>query len=401
MNDLNIEEDIFPLLNYTNNKYAESEILKILKDPSKSLNDILERQELINGFIKNWKLLENFSYHVLSLLEVHSFFEDLINDKLHLHNSKLKMSLSLRLSEKERSQKSSQSIQLILFFNNFYKRFLARIDRSNFPENYQIQIKNAILFLEKFRLEYFDKAIRENDFSIREIVEITQILNSLDKNEIKCFWKFFFQFEAYLSLSKAFLKFNLAFPTFNNDKFQIKNFYHPLVINSVKNTIELGSDENVFLLTGPNMSGKSTLVRAIGLCVYLAHVGLGVPATNCEIPYFDFISVSINLKDDIRSGYSHFMTEIQNLKSVLLKANNNKKCFAIFDELFKGTNIDDAQDITITTLNGLSNLKGSFFFISTHLIQLESQIKKSSIKKFFIECEIISRPLKTSMGSDY
>jgi DNA mismatch repair protein MutS len=65
------------------------------------------------------------------------------------------------------------------------------------------------------------------------------------------------------------------------------------------------------------MSSKSTLLKSVSLCVYLAHAGLAVPASKATLPFFNTISVAINLTDSIVSGYSHFMSEIVTLKNVL------------------------------------------------------------------------------------
>jgi DNA mismatch repair protein MutS len=144
------------------------------------------------------------------------------------------------------------------------------------------------------------------------------------------------------------------------------------------------------LLTGPNMSGKSTFLKAISLCVYLAHVGVAVPTAEASMPFFDTLSVSINLNDDLQNGQSHFMTEVKNLKSVALEAADNKRCFCVFDELFRGTNIEDAIEISTSTLNGLTQFKNSYFFISTHLHQLKEiqSVKDGKVDMYYIDCEI-------------
>jgi len=100
------------------------------------------------------------------------------------------------------------------------------------------------------------------------------------------------------------------------------------------------------------------------------------------------ISISINLNDDLGSGFSHFMTEIKSLKSVVTEAVNTKKCFAVFDELFRGTNVEDALEISKTTILGLANFPHSWFFISTHLHQLKKVItlNNDKIGTRFIEC---------------
>ncbi len=138
------------------------------------------------------------------------------------------------------------------------------------------------------------------------------------------------------------------------------------------------------------MSGKSTLLKAISLCVYLGNIGFGVPATAARIPFYSDISVFINLSDDLQSGYSHFMMEVLNLKSVAVQAHSGTKCFAVFDELFRGTNIDDALDISKTTLTGLLNFPDSLFFVSSHLHQLVETpaVKDGKIACYYLDCGI-------------
>ncbi len=138
------------------------------------------------------------------------------------------------------------------------------------------------------------------------------------------------------------------------------------------------------------MSGKSTALKAIAVCVYLAHTGLAVPAAKAVIPFFSTISVAINLTDSIVSGYSHFMTEIITLKNVLAEAKSGDRCFAVFDELFRGTNIEDALEISTATIKGLSNFPNSLFFISTHLHQLKEieEIKTGKVSTCFIDCKL-------------
>ena len=138
------------------------------------------------------------------------------------------------------------------------------------------------------------------------------------------------------------------------------------------------------------MSGKSTLLKAFALCVYLAHTGLAVPAARAEIPFFNTISVAINLTDSIVSGYSHFMSEIIALKKVLTEAKTGARCFAVFDELFRGTNIEDALEISTATIKGLTHFSDCFFLISTHLHQLKDmeEIKRGKVSTCFIDCKL-------------
>ena len=143
------------------------------------------------------------------------------------------------------------------------------------------------------------------------------------------------------------------------------------------------------------MSGKSTFLKAVGLCIYLGHLGFGIPASIGEIPFCNHFSIQINRRDDILNGYSHFMTEIINLKNVVEKAAEGKQCFAIFDELFSGTNAEDAFEISKTTINGLSKFKNSWFLISTHIQDLKS-VSSGRISNYYIDCELIGeKPIFT------
>lgn len=114
------------------------------------------------------------------------------------------------------------------------------------------------------------------------------------------------------------------------------------------------------------------------------------PATACTLPYFDTIAVSINLNDNLRSGYSHFMTELLHLKTVVEQSGGERRCFAVFDELFRGTNQDDALDITQATIRGLTHFPQSVFFLSTHLLQLEGQLPptEAAVGAYCIDCTV-------------
>jgi DNA mismatch repair protein MutS len=139
------------------------------------------------------------------------------------------------------------------------------------------------------------------------------------------------------------------------------------------------------------MSGKSTFLKSVGLCVYLAHIGISIPASNARIPFFDKIFIFINNNsDDILNGYSQFMNETVRLKEVLLKIIEGQKCFTIFDELFKGTNIEDAIQLYSSTIKGLSKLNGSFFLISTHLHTLRKIIEQNNyiIDTYCFNCKL-------------
>jgi len=383
--DLHIEDEILPLFDFTFNLFSGKAVGDIIKNPPGSMSAILYRQQVIKGFLANQELLKDYSFSRFNLAEIYDFFGTFYAGSF----SDRKMKWKFVFSEKERSKKKGKLILLVRLFHKLYFLYLTKIDTKLFPREYAIELEQLRGFFTDFNLDRYESAFTKNKFRIRHMVELMKIITKkITNGEVASFWKRWFSFEAYLSISIGVTRHGYTFPSFDETTFSLEKFYHPLLKTPVKN--DLTVYKNVILLTGPNMSGKSTLLKAVSLCVYLGHTGLAVPASKATIPFFTSISVAINLTDSIVSGYSHFMSEIVTLKNVLEEAAGDTKCFAVFDELFRGTNIEDALEISSTTIKGLVNFPNSLFLISTHLHQLKDmeEIKTNKVSTCFIECEL-------------
>ena len=382
--DLNLEDEIVPLFNYTYNDFSKEFLIHILTHPLSSKDEIINRQLVLKSFIANHNILSNYSYSRLDLLEVHAFLA-YSNKEVFTKGLKLKFFLS----ETIRHQTSRKYIQTILLFHRLNSYYFKRIETRLFPENYKSELQSLNEFFNSFNLNHYEKLIQDQKFKASHVIELaTLIFQKAKQGEFEIFWKRFFSFEANLSLSIGITKQKLSFPTMSETSFSLHDFFHPLLKNPVKNSFS--TNQNVILLTGPNMSGKSTFLKAVSLCIYLGHIGVGIPASKGEMPFFNSISVLINLNDNILSGYSHFMTEVLNLKSVVVQAAGKSKCFAVFDEIFRGTNIEDAVEISTTTIKGLSSFKNSIFFISTHLHQLKQleEVISGKVDTLYLDCEL-------------
>ncbi|MDP9042991.1 MAG: hypothetical protein M3N30_13495 [Bacteroidota bacterium] len=383
--DLHIEEEILPLFDFTYNVFSGQAVRDILIVPLGSTSEILFRQHVLKGFIANREVLNDYSFSRFNLSDVNNFFETFSAGSF----LGLDMRRRLMFSDKERHQKRGRLIMLILLFNKIHTTYLSKINTKLFPDEYARELDLLNRFFIDFDLEHYETIFRKKKIRVRHIVELLKIITEKVTNgQAASFWKCWYLFEAYLSISEGIARHEFVFPTFNDMSFALEDLYHPLVKNSVRNN--LTANKNVILLTGPNMSGKSTLLKAVSLCVYLGHTGLAVPASKATIPFFSTISVAINLTDSIVSGYSHFMSEIITLKNVLIEAAGTNKCFAVFDELFRGTNIEDALEISSATIKGLTKFTNSLFIISTHLHQLKDleEIRQSRVATHFIECSL-------------
>ena len=177
--------------------------------------------------------------------------------------------------------------------------------------------------------------------------------------------------DAYYAVARASKAMGLIFPEFHDDdSLTLEGVFHPLLGNPVPNNLLLVADRRVSFITGANMSGKSTLMKAIGIAVYLAHLGFPVPASRMRTCILDGLVTTINLADNINEGYSHFYNEVKRVKLVAEQIRQSDRLLVIFDELFRGTNIKDAYDGSLRIVQGLAQLGKGFFVISTHIVEV-------------------------------
>ena len=117
-------------------------------------------------------------------------------------------------------------------------------------------------------------------------------------------------------------------------------------------------------------------MKAVGSAVLLAHIGMGVPAARMRLTLFDGLLSNINVVDNIAKGESFFFNEVQRIKNTIEKINNGKKWLVLIDELFKGTNVQDAMKCSLTVIKGLIKIKNSLFILSTHLYEIGEELKR-------------------------
>ena len=158
--------------------------------------------------------------------------------------------------------------------------------------------------------------------------------------------------------------------------FAAVNFAHPLLPASraIRNDLTLDSNLRLIVLSGPNMAGKSTLIRGIGLNVVLAHCGAPVPANSLTLSPLA-IAASICVSDSLSSGISRFYAEIRRIKLISDIADGPFPVLFLMDELLSGTNSHDRLKGTMFIVQSLLE-KGAIGIISTHDLAL-TQIPES------------------------
>jgi len=158
--------------------------------------------------------------------------------------------------------------------------------------------------------------------------------------------------------------------TTNQSVIQVDNGRHPVVekvLGSqeyVPNSIEMDKDTMILLITGPNMSGKSTYMRQLALTVIMAQIGCFVPAERAVLPIFDQIFTRIGASDDLISGQSTFMVEMMEANQALRYATPNS--LILFDELGRGTATYDGMALAQAIIEYIHEYVGAKTLFSTH-----------------------------------
>ncbi|MBS1578467.1 MAG: DNA mismatch repair protein MutS [Bacteroidetes bacterium] len=210
----------------------------------------------------------------------------------------------------------------------------------------------------------------------------------------------YYKLDAYLSLAKSSVIYNFSFPEIVNSNqpyINAKALYHLQLTTPVAYNIALNQNENFLFLTGANMAGKSTFIKATGIAVYLAHIGMSVPAQQMQLSLFDGLLSNIHVFDNILKGESYFFNEVQRIKKTVDKINDGKKWLILIDELFKGTNVQDAMKCSTTVIEGLRKMKNALFILSTHLYEIGDALKQyNNIQFKYFETNIKDDELEFS-----
>ena len=188
------------------------------------------------------------------------------------------------------------------------------------------------------------------------------------------------EIDALTSLSVCSEEYSLVRPILTNDHIiDIINGRHPVVevvskSEYVPNDCVMDNGINTLLITGPNMSGKSTFMRQLAIIVIMAQMGSFVPCEAATLPIIDKIFTRIGASDDLVSGESTFMVEMKEARNAIDGATENS--LILFDELGRGTATYDGMSLAQAILEYISENIGAFTLFSTHYHELTRLDKK-------------------------
>ncbi|MGH4140343.1 MutS-related protein [Clostridium sp.] len=199
------------------------------------------------------------------------------------------------------------------------------------------------------------------------------------------------EMEALNSLSTiAYEHKNWAMPKFQEDPpiFKAKNLGHPLLgASRVYNDIHIEKSQNVLLITGSNMSGKSTLLRTTGINLVLAYAGAPVCADSFYCSIMD-IYTCMRTSDNLEKNISSFYAELLRIKKLVTATKDKTPIFFLLDEIFKGTNSIDRHTGAKVLVSKLS-ADNALGFVSTHDLELgdiektNKKVKNYHLKEYY------------------
>lgn len=226
---------------------------------------------------------------------------------------------------------------------------------------------------------------------------LSKLLNWKEKysKEIKNWLEIIGEFESLNSLANfTYNNPNFIFPNLNIDhQIEFKDLGHPLLNKEKRicNDVEF-KEKNFIILTGSNMSGKSTFLRTLGINMVLAGIGAPICSSKANIHPLNVL-VSMRQADSLNDGESYFFAEVKRLKRIMDKL-ESERCFVLLDEVLKGTNSDDKQTGTIEVIKKML-AKNAIGAIATHdldVCQTTNDYPNNLINKCF-EVEIIDNDL--------
>lgn len=184
------------------------------------------------------------------------------------------------------------------------------------------------------------------------------------------------EIDALAAVARAAHEHGWIFPTVSDDEgvFRVDGLRHPFLEAPVPSDVDLGADGRMIFLTGPNMAGKTTWLKAIGVTALLAHAGMPVPADACRLGRMDRIISAIRTEDDLRGGVSYFQAEARRVRTIAEPVAEGLRCLVIVDELFRGTNVKDACDASLTVVRAFARAAGCRFLVASHLTELATEL---------------------------
>ncbi len=371
------ELSIFHSLNFTKTNGGREYWRKTISNPLTSIELIQDRQKslrILQKHLNQWPTcITNGSIMVLEK------FYDAYFEKIPQNPNSISCSI-YRILNAEDYSIIRYSVEHFFDFFLGLNKIVQLLQNEALPKSLK-KIIEKIEFLVKKDFITHLISLNKKELTPKQNLQFAFQLKYKFKTEAFELIELYDQLDALCSMTIANTKFNLIFPELviaSKPLIESKNLYHLLLSKPVSYDITLNEKQNFLFLTGANMAGKSTFIKSLGIAVYLTHIGMGVPATNFKCSLFEGLLSNIQVSDNIVKGESYFYNEVKRIKKTIEKINDGKNWLILIDELFKGTNVQDAMKCSITVIEGIRKIPNAIFVLSTHLYEIGEGLQQYS-----------------------
>ena len=389
LDDLNIfgKQGGISIYNFFCSTYTKGGALlleKMFRYPLADKDEINNRTDTIRFFQKN-KITFPFNGQLFDIVDKYLQNTE-VRSKLSNEEDTLKRKFRSAIGVENEYELLHKGVIAMIEIINSAKDFIHQIKKTASFKSYEEDVEKFEFIFKINNLDWTQKEKNKKHLRYPETAKYDRILRFEKNREMRILLELIFRLDVFISVGNISTTYGLTYAKATNNvdkKIEIKDLYHLNIKDPVKNDVSIGKNSNMIFLTGANMAGKSTLMKSIGIAVFLAHVGFPVPATAMEFCVQDGLFTTINLPDNMNVGYSHFYAEVLRVKKIAYEVAKEKKFLIIFDELFRGTNVKDAYDATVAILEAFAKREQSTFIISTHIIEAgETLMKKNDNIKF-------------------
>ena len=231
---------------------------------------------------------------------------------------------------------------------------------------------------------------KEKEEILRILKEASEVIKGKADELLNSLWNFsqieFIFSKMNFCARNGFNKQNIV----NSQEINLKKAYNPLIDKDVvvKNDVILDNKGNSLIITGPNTGGKTVILKTVGLCVYLSHLGFYIPALEeSTVGFFEDVFVDVGDEQSIENNLSTFSSHMTNIINILNRTNN--KSLILLDELCSGTDPSEGAVLSIALLEKFKNLNATML-CTTHYPEIknycfESNYYKNSSMEFDFE----------------
>lgn len=376
--------DIFSYLIQIQKEQALS--LDLLNQIAIGCEIYFDNKKLIEKFLPEYNYLEDFqNFKRLFQKNFLNLFRKIVNSngevKLENHPEigplyQKRLDLELKIRESLNHSLNSSQLQDKIQFNSFdviNDRYVIPIKTNAFSSNLGQIISRSdtghTLYVEPTNIA------RMNIERIDLIIRIQALISKLERDltlslfkfvpEIRHIFNLCYECDEFSARSNFSKKLNLSMPIFfDKKKIKLKNAFHPLIENPVKNDIQIDPTDYGLIISGPNTGGKTATLKTLALTQLFIRYGLFIPCDYGDIFLYDKVFYFGNDQQDLTNGLSSFSAEVKNYTELLESVGNTN--LILIDEIFNSTSSEEASALAIAFFKELHERSDTHIIVSSH-----------------------------------